>query len=238
MFASNLWGGEAGDDGNPFVRAGCLRGRAGPCRGRRVGQDGPAPAARLEQDRHRGDPRRSVLPPDGPADLGSRRRDLQDGRRGSSVPICCSASGTSCWKTSGMSATTKLAPKAFASQTMALWFLSLALANGIQAQIVKLYGEGARTPPTSVSMAPSRWRPVWPSSPPLPGSGAPCTPSTEYSHAHPHRLSRTRRPTGRPTSPSRDGLNCTPDLAAGHRRAGARAAGVPALPAQRLDRTP
>ncbi|MFF2957622.1 peptide MFS transporter [Streptomyces sp. NPDC057963] len=44
-------------------------------------------------------------------------------------------------ETSGMSATTKLAPKAFASQTMALWFLSLALANGIQAQVVKLYGE-------------------------------------------------------------------------------------------------
>lgn len=44
-------------------------------------------------------------------------------------------------ETSGMSATTKLAPKAFASQTMALWFLSLALANGVQAQIVKLYGE-------------------------------------------------------------------------------------------------
>ncbi|MDD9378164.1 peptide MFS transporter [Streptomyces sp. ZAF1911] len=44
-------------------------------------------------------------------------------------------------ETSGMSATTKLAPKAFASQTMALWFLSLALANGIQAQVVKLYGQ-------------------------------------------------------------------------------------------------
>ncbi|MDI3407615.1 peptide MFS transporter [Streptomyces cavernicola] len=44
-------------------------------------------------------------------------------------------------ETSGMSATTKLAPKAFASQTMALWFLSLALANGIQAQVVKVYGE-------------------------------------------------------------------------------------------------
>ncbi|MFJ6696131.1 peptide MFS transporter [Streptomyces sp. NPDC091272] len=44
-------------------------------------------------------------------------------------------------QTSGMSATTKLAPKAFASQTMALWFLSLALANGIQAQTVKLYGQ-------------------------------------------------------------------------------------------------
>lgn len=44
-------------------------------------------------------------------------------------------------ETSGMSATTKLAPKAFSSQTMALWFLSLALANGIQAQVVKVYGE-------------------------------------------------------------------------------------------------
>ncbi|MFE7463992.1 peptide MFS transporter [Streptomyces sp. NPDC057499] len=44
-------------------------------------------------------------------------------------------------ETSGMSATTKLAPKAFASQTMALWFLSLALANGIQSQVVKIYGE-------------------------------------------------------------------------------------------------
>lgn len=44
-------------------------------------------------------------------------------------------------ETSGMSATTKLAPKAFSSQTMALWFLSLALANGIQAQVVKLYDQ-------------------------------------------------------------------------------------------------
>ncbi|MFD0311037.1 peptide MFS transporter [Streptomyces sp. NPDC059517] len=44
-------------------------------------------------------------------------------------------------ETSGMSATTKLAPKAFASQTMSLWFLSLALANGIQAQTVKLYDD-------------------------------------------------------------------------------------------------
>ncbi|RFU87728.1 MFS transporter [Streptomyces triticagri] len=44
-------------------------------------------------------------------------------------------------ETSGMSATTKLAPQAFASQTMALWFLSLALANGIQAQVVKLYDD-------------------------------------------------------------------------------------------------
>ncbi|MFJ5221307.1 peptide MFS transporter [Streptomyces sp. NPDC088400] len=44
-------------------------------------------------------------------------------------------------ETSGLSASSKLAPKAFASQTMALWFLSLALANGIQAQTVKLYGQ-------------------------------------------------------------------------------------------------
>jgi POT family proton-dependent oligopeptide transporter len=41
----------------------------------------------------------------------------------------------------GMSATTKLAPAAFAGQTMSLWFLSLALANGIQAQAVKLYDD-------------------------------------------------------------------------------------------------
>jgi dipeptide/tripeptide permease len=38
-------------------------------------------------------------------------------------------------------ATTKLAPAAFAGQTMSLWFLSLALANGIQAQTVKLYDD-------------------------------------------------------------------------------------------------
>ncbi|WP_406394186.1 peptide MFS transporter [Streptomyces sp. NBC_00882] len=44
-------------------------------------------------------------------------------------------------ETSGMSATTKLAPVAFAGQTMSLWFLSLALANGIQAQTVKLYDD-------------------------------------------------------------------------------------------------
>ncbi len=44
-------------------------------------------------------------------------------------------------ETSGMSATTKLAPAAFSSQTMALWFLSLAAANGIQSQVVRLYGE-------------------------------------------------------------------------------------------------
>lgn len=44
-------------------------------------------------------------------------------------------------ETSGMSATTKLAPAAFSSQTMSLRFLSLAPANGIQAQTVKLYDD-------------------------------------------------------------------------------------------------
>lgn len=44
-------------------------------------------------------------------------------------------------ETSGMSATTKLAPAAFSSQTMSPWFLSLALANGIQAQTLKLYDD-------------------------------------------------------------------------------------------------
>lgn len=39
----------------------------------------------------------------------------------------------------GLSATTKLAPAAFLSQTMGLWFLSGAVGNGIGAQVVKLY---------------------------------------------------------------------------------------------------
>ncbi|MDY5158112.1 peptide MFS transporter [Actinotignum timonense] len=42
-------------------------------------------------------------------------------------------------QTSGMSATTKLAPRAFASQTMALWFTAMACAQGIQAQVVKFF---------------------------------------------------------------------------------------------------
>ncbi|CAM5732829.1 Peptide MFS transporter OS=Streptomyces microflavus OX=1919 GN=G3I39_19630 PE=3 SV=1 [Streptomyces microflavus] len=61
-------------------------------------------------------------------------------------------------ETSGLSASSKLAPKAFASQTMALWFLSLAVANGIQAQVVKLYGGRPPRPPTSGSTARSPWR--------------------------------------------------------------------------------
>ncbi|MDJ1133734.1 peptide MFS transporter [Streptomyces iconiensis] len=44
-------------------------------------------------------------------------------------------------ESTGMSATTKLAPAAFSSQGLALWFLSLALATGIQAQTVKFYGQ-------------------------------------------------------------------------------------------------
>ncbi|MFC5721016.1 peptide MFS transporter [Streptomyces gamaensis] len=44
-------------------------------------------------------------------------------------------------QTTGLSASTRLAPASFGSQTMAVWFLSMALANGIQAQTVKLYGK-------------------------------------------------------------------------------------------------
>ncbi|WP_075619339.1 peptide MFS transporter [Paenisporosarcina indica] len=39
----------------------------------------------------------------------------------------------------GLSATTKLAPAAFAAQTMSLWFLTSASAQAINAQVVKLY---------------------------------------------------------------------------------------------------
>lgn len=39
----------------------------------------------------------------------------------------------------GLSATTKLAPAAFASQTMALWFLAAAAAQAINAQLVRVY---------------------------------------------------------------------------------------------------
>jgi|SRR5690625_1075007 len=45
----------------------------------------------------------------------------------------------------GLSATTKLAPAAFASQTMSLWFLANAAGQGINAQIVRLF-----TPDTEV----------------------------------------------------------------------------------------
>lgn len=39
----------------------------------------------------------------------------------------------------GLSVTTKLAPKAFSSQMMSMWFLADAAAQAINAQIVKLY---------------------------------------------------------------------------------------------------
>ncbi|MCD7033841.1 peptide MFS transporter [Metabacillus sp. GX 13764] len=47
--------------------------------------------------------------------------------------------GELCLSPVGLSATTKLAPAAFSAQTMSLWFLSNAAAQGINAQIVQLY---------------------------------------------------------------------------------------------------
>ncbi|GAA4200085.1 peptide MFS transporter [Actinocatenispora rupis] len=47
--------------------------------------------------------------------------------------------GELCLSPVGLSATTKLAPVAFASQTMGLWFLSDAAAQGISAQIVPVF---------------------------------------------------------------------------------------------------
>lgn len=49
--------------------------------------------------------------------------------------------GELCLSPVGLSATTKLAPKAFAAQTMSLWFLSSAAAQAINAQVVKFYNE-------------------------------------------------------------------------------------------------
>ncbi|MFF1809738.1 hypothetical protein ACFVXW_11385 [Streptomyces sp. NPDC058251] len=71
-------------------------------------------------------------------------------------------------ETSGMSATTKLAPAAFAGQTMSLWFLSLALAGSIQAQTVKRYDDVSKSACSGVNgaiavtaglavMVPARW---------------------------------------------------------------------------------
>src|SRR5699024_11147534 len=39
----------------------------------------------------------------------------------------------------GLSTTTKLAPTAFQSQMMSIWFLSNAMSQGVKAQMVKLY---------------------------------------------------------------------------------------------------
>ncbi|MFF3498513.1 peptide MFS transporter [Streptomyces sp. NPDC003247] len=47
-------------------------------------------------------------------------------------------------KASGLSATTRLAPAAFAGWTTALWFLSAALAGGIQAQVARLHDDVSR----------------------------------------------------------------------------------------------
>lgn len=42
----------------------------------------------------------------------------------------------------GLSVTTKLAPRAFRSQMMSMWLLSDAVAQALNAQIVKLYSRG------------------------------------------------------------------------------------------------
>jgi POT family proton-dependent oligopeptide transporter len=47
--------------------------------------------------------------------------------------------GAMCLSPVGLSATTRLAPAAFAAQMMSLWFLSDAAAQGINAQLVRLY---------------------------------------------------------------------------------------------------
>ena len=54
--------------------------------------------------------------------------------------------GAMCLSPVGLSATTRLAPAAFAAQMMSLWFLSDAAAQGINAQLVRLY-----TPDTEVA---------------------------------------------------------------------------------------
>jgi len=49
--------------------------------------------------------------------------------------------GELCLSPVGLSATTKLAPAAFSAQTMSLWFLSNAAAQGLNAQLVRFYSE-------------------------------------------------------------------------------------------------
>ncbi|RVU23694.1 peptide MFS transporter [Streptomyces antnestii] len=51
------------------------------------------------------------------------------------IVIC----GSMCLSPVGLSATTKLAPRAFLAQMMSLWFLASAAAGGINAQLVQLY---------------------------------------------------------------------------------------------------
>ncbi|OLP65647.1 Di-/tripeptide transporter [Bacillus pumilus] len=53
--------------------------------------------------------------------------------------------GELCLSPVGLSATTKLAPAAFSAQTMSLWFLSNAMAQAINAQVVKLFDKVPET---------------------------------------------------------------------------------------------
>ena len=53
--------------------------------------------------------------------------------------------GELCLSPVGLSATTKLAPAAFSAQTMSLWFLSNAMAQAINAQLVKLFDKVPET---------------------------------------------------------------------------------------------
>ncbi|WP_249416929.1 peptide MFS transporter [Streptomyces sp. TS71-3] len=53
--------------------------------------------------------------------------------------------GELCVSPVGLSATTKLAPAALASQMMSIWFLADAVGQGISAQVVKLYDPGTET---------------------------------------------------------------------------------------------
>jgi POT family proton-dependent oligopeptide transporter len=72
-----------------------------------------------------------------------------DGTEAKSNPLWLTLSfvlvtiGELCLSPVGLSATTKLAPAAFAAQTMGLWFASNAAAQGLSAQIVKLYTPSA-----------------------------------------------------------------------------------------------
>ena len=120
-------------------------------------------------------------------------------------------------ETSGMSATTKLAPRAFASQTMSLWFLSLALANGIQAQTVKLYDDVSKPAYFGVNGAIAVAAGLARDRRSRPGCAARCTPSTEGPHrpwrsppCASVRPSPTRRLTRTSAFPSRTAPGCTP----------------------------
>lgn len=53
--------------------------------------------------------------------------------------------GEMCLSPVGLSVTTKLAPAAFSSQTMSLWFLTNAMGQGVNAQITQLYSDKTET---------------------------------------------------------------------------------------------